>query len=46
MTRILVIDDEPINHQLVAHALIPLAMRIAFCREWQNWYCSGPHPEA
>src|SRR5436190_7742796 len=30
MTRILVIDDEPINHQLVAHALIPLQCEIHF----------------
>ena len=27
MIRILVIDDEPINHQLVAHALEPLSMQ-------------------
>ena len=30
MTRILVIDDEPINHQLVAHALGPLQCEIHY----------------
>ena len=30
MTRILVIDDEPINHQLVARALAPLQWEIHF----------------
>ncbi|MBK9926894.1 MAG: response regulator [Anaerolineales bacterium] len=30
MTRILVIDDEPINHQLVAHALEPLKCELHF----------------
>ena len=30
MTRILVIDDEPINHKLVAHALEPLRCELHF----------------
>lgn len=30
MTRILVIDDEPINHQLVARALMPLQCEIHY----------------
>lgn len=30
MTRILIIDDEPINHQLVAHALEPLHCELQF----------------
>lgn len=30
MTRILIIDDEPINHQLVAHALEPLKFELHF----------------
>lgn len=30
MTRVLVIDDEPINHQLVAHALEPLQCELHF----------------
>jgi pilus assembly protein CpaE len=30
MTRILIIDDEPINHQLVAHALEPLKCELHF----------------
>ena len=30
MTRILVIDDEPINHQLVARALMPLQCELHF----------------
>src|SRR5688572_9295835 len=35
MTRILVIDDEPINHQLVAHALAPLQYEIHFAENGQ-----------
>jgi pilus assembly protein CpaE len=30
MTRVLFIDDEPINHQLVTHALQPLECQISF----------------
>jgi len=30
MTRVLIIDDEPINHQLVAHALEPLHYELYF----------------
>ncbi len=30
MTRILIIDDEPINHQLVARALEPLKCELHF----------------
>src|SRR5258706_3199396 len=30
MTRVLFIDDEPINHQLVAHALEPLKCELHF----------------
>src|SRR5689334_5035274 len=30
MTRILVVDDEPINHQLVARALEPLSAQVEF----------------
>ncbi len=30
MTRVLIIDDEPINHQLVAHALEPLGCELQF----------------
>ena len=30
MTRVLFIDDEPINHQLVTHALQPLGCQISF----------------
>ncbi|HLO28672.1 MAG TPA: response regulator [Anaerolineales bacterium] len=30
MTRVLIIDDEPINHQLVAHALEPLQGELYF----------------
>ncbi|MDD2920826.1 MAG: response regulator [Anaerolineales bacterium] len=30
MTRVLIIDDEPINHQLVAHALEPLKFELHF----------------
>ena len=30
MTRVLIIDDEPINHQLVAHALEPLRCELQF----------------
>ena len=30
MTRVLIIDDEPINHQLVAHALEPLHYELHF----------------
>ena len=36
MTRILVIDDEPINHQLVAHALAPLQYEIHFAENGQT----------
>jgi pilus assembly protein CpaE len=32
MTHILFIDDEPINHQLVAHALQPLGCQISFAQ--------------
>src|SRR6266540_3438634 len=30
MTRILVVDDEPINHELVARALAPLGVQLEF----------------
>ena len=33
MTRVLYIDDEPINHQLVTHALEPLGYQISFAEE-------------
>ena len=33
MTRILVIDDEPINHQLVGRALAPLQWEINFAED-------------
>ncbi|MGZ9233966.1 MAG: AAA family ATPase [Anaerolineales bacterium] len=33
MTRILVIDDEPINHQLVGHALAPLQWEMHFAED-------------
>lgn len=36
MTRILVIDDEPINHQLVAHALISLQCEVHFAENGKN----------
>jgi len=36
MTRILVIDDEPINHQLVAHALISLQCEMHFAENGKN----------
>ena len=36
MTRILVIDDEPINHQLVAHALIPLQCELHFAENGKS----------
>jgi len=34
--RILVIDDEPINHQLVAHALMPLQAELHFAENGKN----------
>jgi pilus assembly protein CpaE len=36
MTRILVIDDEPINHQLVAHALVPLQCELHFAENGKS----------
>ena len=36
MTRILVIDDEPINHQLVAHALTPLQCEMHFAENGKS----------
>ena len=36
MTRILVIDDEPINHQLVARALMPLQCEIHFAENGKS----------
>ena len=33
MTRVLVIDDEPINHQLVARALQGLNVLISFAED-------------
>ena len=36
MTRILVIDDEPINHQLVARALAPLQCEIHYAENGKN----------
>lgn len=36
MTRILMIDDEPINHQLVAHALISLQCELHFAENGKS----------
>ena len=36
MTRILVIDDEPINHQLVAHALVSLQCELHFAENGKS----------
>ncbi|MEP7134991.1 MAG: response regulator [Chloroflexota bacterium] len=36
MTRILVIDDEPINHQLVSHALSPLQCEIHYAENGKS----------
>lgn len=36
MPRILIIDDEPINHQLVAHALEPLQAELYFSENGTN----------
>lgn len=36
MTRILVIDDEPINHQLVAHALVTLQCEMHFAENGKS----------
>src|SRR4026207_1777709 len=36
MTRILVIDDEPINHQLVSRALVSLQCEIHFAENGKN----------
>ena len=36
MTRLLVIDDEPINHQLVAHALESLNLEIHFAEDGKD----------
>jgi len=36
MTRILVIDDEPINHQLVAHALVSLQCEMHFAENGKS----------
>ena len=36
MTRVLVIDDEPINHQLVARALEPLECQLSFADNGQD----------
>jgi pilus assembly protein CpaE len=36
MTRILVIDDEPINHQLVGNALAPLQWEIHFAQDGRS----------
>ncbi len=33
MTRVLYIDDEPINHQLVTHALQPLGYQLSFAQD-------------
>src|ERR1700752_4983632 len=36
MTRILVIDDEPINHQLLAHALVSLQCELHFAENGKS----------
>ena len=36
MTRVLVIDDEPLNHQLVAHALVSLQCEMHFAENGKN----------
>jgi len=36
MMRVLVIDDEPINHQLVAHALVSLQCEMHFAENGKN----------
>jgi pilus assembly protein CpaE len=36
MTRVLIIDDEPINHQLVAHALEPLECQLSFAENGKD----------
>jgi len=36
MTRVLVIDDEPINHQLVAHALVSLQCEMHFAENGKS----------
>jgi CheY-like chemotaxis protein len=33
MTRVLYIDNEPLNHQLVDHALQPLGSKISFAED-------------
>ncbi len=39
MTRILIIDDEPINHQLVAHALESLKCELHLSDNGKDQAC-------
>ena len=43
MTRILVIDDEPINHQLVSRALASLQAEIHFAQDGKNGISQAHH---
>ncbi len=45
MNRILFIDDEPINHQLVARALEPLGFQIDFANNGNEGLAKARYPQ-